>query len=321
MVVPKRSNTMETLQLALELLRRIPRGRKVTASQLHEELIQADITRELRTIQRQLDMLAQNFDIERDDREKPYGYCWKSNSRGLEIPALGEQESLLLLLASQHLKHLLPASLTKSLEGLFSQARTNLDSSESKKLARQWLSKVRVVSQTQRLLPPKILPEIFESVSRALYGNLCLEVDYKNASGERSTRNVMPLGLAQQGPQLYLVCRFDGFSDERILALHRIHGARVSTLTFERPKDFDLEKYDNDGRFGFGEGQTIKLTFQVEKNCGAHLQESRLSEDQTIKEKDDWLHVSATVIDSEHLDWWLNGFGGNVRSVRKVRKS
>lgn len=317
--MPKRPDTKETVLLALELLRRIPRGRKVTASQLHEQLIGAGVIRELRTIQRQLEMLAEHFDIERDDREKPYGYSWKPQSKGLALPLLSEQESLLLMLAEQHLRNLLPAPLMQSMEGFFKQASKNLDLHTNAKLARQWLSKVRVVSETQRLLPPKILPGVFEAVSNALYTNHWLGLNYRNAAGEQSSIEVMPLGLAQQGPRLYLVGRYRGFDDERSLALHRIQSAKVSTLTFERPEDFDLKQYDSDGRFGFGDGQRIRLTFQVEKASGEHLMESPLSEDQVVKEKDGWLHVSATAIDSGHLDWWLNGFGDDVRSIRKIK--
>lgn len=54
---------------------------------------------DLRTIQRQLEMLCQHFDMEQDDRSKPYGYRWLSHSKGFSIPTLNEQESLLLMLA------------------------------------------------------------------------------------------------------------------------------------------------------------------------------------------------------------------------------
>ena len=67
----KRSDTLETVLLAVELLRRIPRGRKVTASELHRQLKDAGIDRDLRTIQRQMEMLSEHFEIERDDRSKP----------------------------------------------------------------------------------------------------------------------------------------------------------------------------------------------------------------------------------------------------------
>ena len=48
----KRSDTLETVLLAIELLRRIPRGRKVTASELHRQLKDAGFDRDLRTVQR-----------------------------------------------------------------------------------------------------------------------------------------------------------------------------------------------------------------------------------------------------------------------------
>ena len=158
---------------------------------------------------------------------------------------------------------------------------------------------------------------IFAAVSDALYGNLWLELDYRNAQGKRSKANVMPLGLAQQGPVLYLVCRFRGFSDERTLALHRISSARASTLTFERPKDFNLQKYDDDGRFGFGEGKRIRLSFRIAKGAGLHLLETRLSQDQRFTEGLDYYAIAATVVETQQLEWWLRSFGESVWSVRR----
>lgn len=123
----KRPDSFETTVLAIELLRRLPRSYKVTARELRDQLELADIKRDLRTIQRQLELLSRHFgEIERDDRSKPYGYRWKEKARGLVLPVLSEQESLLLALAEQHLGNLLPAKLMKSMEGIFSQARTRL---------------------------------------------------------------------------------------------------------------------------------------------------------------------------------------------------
>ena len=316
--MPKRPDTKETVLLALELMRRIPRGRKVTAKELHEQLADTDMGRDLRTVQRQLEMLSEHFEIERDDRNKPYGYRWKDRAKGLALPMLTEQESLLLTLSEQHLRSLLPASLMKSMEGFFTQARTNLAPYSNAKREREWLKKVRVVSTTQPLLPPKIKPGVFEQVSNALYANQWLVVEYENAAGKRTQAEVMPLGLAQQGPRLYLVCRFQGYDNERSLAMHRIHTAKATTLTFERPKGFDLEKYDNDGRFGFGEGKRIKLTFRIDKEAGFHLLESPLSEDQQVKELEDAYEISATVVDSAMLDRWLRGFGDATQKIVKT---
>lgn len=319
--MPKRPDTLETALLAVELLRRIPRNRKISASELHAQLKSAGHDRELRTIQRQLEMLSEHFEIERDDRSKPYGYRWKERASGLSLPVLSEQESLMLALAEQHLRNLLPSSLMKSMEGFFQQARTNLGQQSNGKREREWLSKVRVVSTTQPLLPPKIKAGVFEAVSNALYANCWLDVDYKNAAGKRKDASVMPLGLAQQGCRLYLVCRYEGYENERSLALHRIISAHASTLSFERPKEFDLEKYDADGRFGFGEGKRIRLSFHIAKDAGLHLLESPLSLDQQVRELEERFEITATVVETAQLEWWLRGFGDLVQDVNRTSLS
>src|SRR3954470_9645634 len=110
--MPKRPNSLETVRIVLELLKRIPRNRKVSALELHEQLRAAGLDRDIRSIQRQLETLTEHFEIERDDRDRPYGYRWKERAEGLSLPGLNERESLLLSLAEQHLQNLLPASIT-----------------------------------------------------------------------------------------------------------------------------------------------------------------------------------------------------------------
>lgn len=316
----KRPDNLETVRLALELLRRIPRGRKVTANELHDQLRGAGFDRDVRTIQRQLEMLSEHFDIERDDQSKPYGYRWLENAQALAVPNLTPQESLLLGLAEEHLRNLLPARLMKSMEGFFTQARRSLGPDSNARLEREWRSKVRVVATSQPLLPPKIHPGVFETVSEALYANCWLDLDYTNAAGKRARIEVMPLGMAQQGPNLYLVCRYKGYDNERSLALHRIQSAKASSLTFDRPKTFDLKQFDDDGRFGFGEGKRVKLSFEIDRKAGFHLTESLLAEDQVVDVLSDGrMRITASLVDTVILDRWLKGFGAAVTKVKKCQ--
>ena len=174
-------------------------------------------------------------------------------------------------------KMLLPPRLMRSMSAFFSQASNQLDEQPSARQEREWLKKVRVVSTSQALLPPKVDNKVFEQVCAALYEDQWLTIQYRNSAGEETKSRVMPLGLVQQGPRMYLVCRFDGYTNERNLALHRIAYARASALTpFKRPPEFDLRRYDEDGRFGFGNGELIKLNFQIKKDYALHLLESPL---------------------------------------------
>ena len=308
----------DSLLFSLELLKRIPRQHKITARELCMQMRDAGYDRNLRTVQRHLNLLSAHFDIERDTAGKPHGYRWLPRSGGLSIPLMTVQESLLLRLAEEQLRYLLPAHLMRSMDGFFKQARTTLLSTGTPSLERQWRDKVRVVSTSQPLLPPRIQSGVFDIVSEALYRNKWLALSYRNARETERDIEVMPLGLAQQGPRLYLVGRYRGYNNERSLALNRIQTARVLPETFTRPPEFDLQHYDEDGRFGFGEGRRIRLRFHIDKRAGYHLQESPLSKDQTMTEEPDCYVVEATVVDSLMLEQWLRGFGEKVWRVEKV---
>lgn len=313
----KKPDTFETLRLTLELLRRIPRGHKVTVAELHSQLEAAGFDRDERSIQRMLKSLSERYDIDRDDRSPPYGYSWKAQSQGFIVPGLNRQESLLLTLAEQHLRPLLPPSVMKAMDGFFKQARANLAPHQNAELEKQWLHKVRVVSETQPLLPPKLADGVLDAVTAALYANHWLDLDYTNQKDERKTHRVMPLGLAQQGPRIYLVCRFEGYDNQRILALHRIHTATDSGLRFVRP-DFDLASYEDEGHFAVGNGERIRLQFEIDNAPGRHLLESPLSEDQFVIQGPESYDISATVQQTLLLDRWLNSFGSQIRNIRKT---
>lgn len=313
--MPRRPNNLETLNLSLELLKRIPRIRKVDSGELHAQLTEAGFDRDLRSIQRQLEMLCEHFDIEKDDQSRPYGYRWKEAAQCLSLPGLSEQESLLLNLAEQHLRNLLPTSLMKSMDGFFEQARRNLSSTSAQapaNLAREWMKKVRVVTTTMPSLPPKLAPDVFEQVSRALYNNHWLEITYTNAKDKTSQARVMPLGLAQQGVRLFMPCRFDGYQDTRNLALHRIKSATSTGLPFARPADFDLQTYDDNGHFAYGKGDLIQVKLWVDAGLKLLLEESPFSKDQKISPMPSGqvgFVLTATVIDSALLIWWLRSQG------------
>lgn len=315
-----RPNPHDTLQLSLALLHAIPKRRAITATALQQKLADEGFVREPRTIQRLLENLCDSdrYGIERDMSSKPYLYRWKASAAGLSMGRLTPHECLLLTLAEQQLHSLLPSRLMRSMGDFFEQARHQLDDAPDAGRERAWLDKVRVVSTSQPLLPPKIDPVVFEQVSLALYGNQWLDVIYHSAADKRITARVMPLGLAQQGPRMYLVCRFDGYDDERCLALHRMQSAQALAWTFERPADFDLQQWDADGRFGFGDGVRVQLCFRIGRSEGRHIVECPLSLDQRVIEHDDGYDITATVVDSAMLDWWLRGFGDAVSWVQKT---
>src|SRR5579859_804118 len=118
------------------------------------------------------------------------------------------------MLAQQHLRAMLPPSLMKGMDVFFAEARRSLDALGDKRLAKEWPDKVRVIGETVKMIPATVRAGVFETVSQALYANRWLQVRYRAAGDRVSAKQVMPLGLAQRGPRLYLVCRYELTDEE-----------------------------------------------------------------------------------------------------------
>ncbi|MCI7353534.1 MAG: WYL domain-containing protein [[Actinobacillus] rossii] len=310
---------LETARLIIQILNYIPKNRKITVSELFELLKDNGFERDKRTIQRTLKSICDNFDVECDDRSRPYGFRWKEQSKGLSLPLLTEQQSLVLMLAERQLGNLLPSNIMDSMKPFFEQAKSQLIYDNKGKLANQWLDKVDVVPMNLPQLPAPIDTQIFNQVSIALYRNHYLNIEYRNTVNKIHKAQVMPLALVHQEGRTYLLVRYPEFGDEiKHLALHRFLSAEISTMTFERPRDFNLKKYKNEGHFYYGKGQKVKLTFCIEKWHGFYLLETPLSEDQVVlEETEDYYKFQVTVIDSMLLDWWIAKFGEEIWDVEK----
>lgn len=309
------SENLTALQLQLEILRFIPKTRFITSEEILQKLSDLGIQRDLRSIQRQLKSLCTQFDIECDMRDKPYGYRWKANARGLDLPILNEQQSLVLMLAKQYLKGILPASIMSSMDNFFQQAEYNLVYDSDKKSGAEWIDKVAIAPTSQPLLPAQIDPTIFSEISTALYNNRWLKICYRNQEGTVQESDIKPVALVQQGAAQYLVAQYDRNNKPHHFALHRFIHAKATTFSFERK--FDLKKHLADQHFGFGDGKKIRLTFRIGRSYGFHLTETPLSTDQQVIDEGDTYLITATVVESEMLNWWIAKFGENIEEISR----
>ena len=318
----KKPTTMESVNMALLALQMLSTKRKVSTAEVHAHLKARGYERDLRTIQRLMKAMVDNEElgVESDGARAETGYTWGKHKAPLLFRDLSLQESLLLRLAEEHLQNLLAPETAKAMQAFFDQARSNMRERDNSHQAKAWMAKVRVVSETQPLLPPKINKDVLPTVAEALYDDCWLDVNYTNQKDVNKTHRVMPLGLVQQGPRMYLVCRFEGYDNERILALHRIKKATNTTLPFQRT-NFDLSAYEDEGHLAVGNGERIQLRFDIDKAAGLHLLETPLSKDQTATPIDGGYSITATVQQTLVLDRWLKGFGGQVRNIKKTSVS
>ncbi len=310
--------------LIIAILKRIPRNHWISTPEIETALKEAGYDISRRKLQRILQDIAECEDlcVECDKRAKPYGFKQGSPSIDLAATHLRPQESLLLRLAEEHLRYQLPGPIMHSLESLFDAARTTLREGGATEKVAAWLKKVAFVSGTVPMLPPKILPRIFDAVSEGLYRESKLEIKYVNTLDEEKSGIVSPLGLVQQEQRLYLVCKFDGYDNVRHLALHRISSVRVLDFAAERPADFALDRYVAERHFNYSNGRKIRLVLEFTNAVTAkNLEETPFNRTQVLERLPDgaW-RLTADMDDTVLLDGWIAAWKATA-GIRRVEKT
>jgi len=308
----------DTLSRQWQLLRLLPRHpRKITAGDLQKRLERDGFETTKRTIERDLNALSESFPILLDDRDKPYGWSWKKDAPALTVPGLTAPQALAFALVRQFLEPLLPASTVAELKDHFEAAERLLGSLPKTRGVPSWTGKVRVVPPAQPLLPPKMNPKVQATVYEALLLNRQVQIAYhKRGATAPVEYTVHPLAVVQRGPVTYLVCTLFNYKDVLLLAFHRILSAIVLEESSNYPKDFKLDEYLASGALNFGRGDEVNLELIFAKDAAEHLHETPLSADQQIEPLDaDRVRVTARVVDSPQLTWWLLAFGDGVEVI------
>lgn len=146
----------------------------------------------------------------------------------------------------------------------------------------------REVSDSQRLKPAQIKPEVLQAVLAALIQRQTLRVRYQKPylDAERLTYTLHPQGLLQRGPILYLYALKDAETTTKMFALHRMVSADLLQERAHDDPEFDLDKRIHDGDADYGRGEKIQLKLLVRGYIHQLLLDCPLSEDQQIVEID-----------------------------------
>ena len=107
--MPQKTPAYEQALIFLEILKILPRHRKITQTEIMQSLNLRGYQLETQKLQRIMRQMCdcEAFGVECDQRSKPYGYRL-INQDAFAQAKLTEEESLLLLLVRAHLQHRLP---------------------------------------------------------------------------------------------------------------------------------------------------------------------------------------------------------------------
>lgn len=320
--MPDRSSR-ETVARQWQLLRLLPTySAWATASALTAKLDENGYPTSKRTVERDLADLSQVFPIECNDKGRPYGWRWRRGAE-LSFPGVELAEALSLTLVEQFLARMLPLSLWRSFQPRLAHAQEKLEALRGRNKAARWAEKVRYVSPTLPLLPPKIDENVLEGVQQALINDRQLEVQYRGAGTEQAKRLTLnPLGLIQRGPVTYLVATAFKYTDIRYYALHRIETAEVGLNDALHPEDFSLADHLAAGHGHFvtydSEGE-IQLEVRVLPELAQILAETPISGDMACSGDPGRPTITATVTDTWQLRWWILSQGSRIEVVKPAK--
>jgi predicted DNA-binding transcriptional regulator YafY len=320
--MPSNQQTLFRQWLMLQNLPRAPL--RTTAADIADRLAGEGHRISKRSVERDLQTLSEVFPIECDDRSKPYGWSWMRNAPSFSLPGMSPLQAMVLKTAEVHLKGLLPASQLAELKPLFHQASQTLGTKPNREGLAAWPRSIAVVPATLPFIPPEIDAEVLRTIHQALIDQRQARITYQpRATKQNKTYAIHPIGLIQRGSVSYLACTVEDFDDPRLLAMHRIRKAEALDAAARKQPPEVMEAAKGMVSSGFSDRGPIKLVMRMASDAIAHIEENRLSADQTISETEDpdWMLVKATVNDTEQLRWWLFGYVGRleVMSPRRLR--
>jgi len=102
-------------------------------------------------------------------------------------------------------------------------------------------SRSRIHLDQRRWNQPEPPRELLTALRRAVWDDRRLRIRYEDRNRKSTTRTVEPLGLVAKAGVWYLIARSGG--ELRSFRVERVASAQKLSERFERPADFDLERY------------------------------------------------------------------------------
>jgi len=275
----------------------------------------------LRTIQRSLERLAEAHPDLICDESKPHRWYWRAGTRNRALRRMDPSTALAFGLLEKHLASLIPEPFRDELDRMFRKAEGFTESIPDARLDR-WKARTALGSALLQLPPASVNPEVLRTVQEALLDRVQLDLVYRSArEGEALELCLHPQGIVLADGVFYLIATDDGERNPAYYAVHRIESAHASTRRSKDIPGFDASRFVDDQQgLQFKTGRTIRLKLRIRWFLPLHLSERPLAPDQVIRPIDEeWCQLSATVIESDQLEWWLSSFGAQCEVLAPAR--
>lgn len=252
--MPKRTSDKDNLAFHLDLLKQIPYHRKITARELHQQMLALGYTKSLRAVQRALAKLTEEYDIDCDNRTVPYGY--RRLGKPPVTQSLTGTQAAFIKIATDRLKKSVPANLISAMKPLVEQADFVLKHGNRQSRESIWLRHLQMSKAH-----PDISESLLSELSQQIYQQKQVEL-HSSILFRRLT--VSPLGLFDTAFSVYLIAYLDG--EIKAYDLRYINEIRLLELVAEYPEGFDMNQYHTTATQFDAPMITLSSSHQTEEN-------------------------------------------------------
>lgn len=320
---------MDTSLRYIATLKALPRyPLAVTVQELHDLLWEQGFEVELRTIQRDLNKLANLFQIGCDDTCKPYRWYFQAEAPVESLPALDASAALGLLMATQQLEQNTPSSVSKTFTPYVQAAHKvfNPVAPTASVSVRPAMTPPAHLRHFVRTLPAHfqlqsafVDANVWRDIAQALLQRRQCRILYQSRESDTVREYyINPLALVLKGSALYLLATFKGYEDVRQLALHRCQQVQVLSTRAQVPLDFDLDIFLYSQQLGNQKVASHSNRMRVHLRClrpaMQHLLETPIAGDQMLLlSTKDYFEITASLADSAEFRAWLLAQGEYVQ--------
>jgi len=156
-----------------------------------------------------------------------------------------------------------------------------------------------------------------ETIAAAERDRRVVTIEYVDRYGKKSTRDIEPYGLIVGGGRYYCVGYDRMRRARRTFALDGIESARLTARTYQRPAEFDMEKWMSSSISGLMTGEAaheVLVRFDPRIAKAAVAASSRLDRE-VIEGEKGAVDLRLRVADLDELLRWVLGWGGEARLV------
>jgi proteasome accessory factor B len=318
-ITPHGFHSRPPLERMLRIHQALSFGKFPNASTLAREIEVAT-----KTIHRDIEFMRDRLGLPVEFNPGKNGYHYTEEVSAFPNIQITEGELFALIVAEKALQQYRGTSFEKPILSAIRKMEQSLPDTISLNLA-----DIEQTISFRTRAEPILNLEIFDTLARAAAHRQQIELAYRKPGQQQPEKRLVdPYHLANINGEWYLFAYDHARKDIRTFVPARVHSAKLTGQTFDRPQKFSLEKRLRDS-FGVhsGEGE-YEVVIRFNARAADYVREKKWHESQQLRElKGGGVELRMKLSSLMEIERWILSWGGDAKVLKPrelaeaVRKS